>query len=65
MFEVHIPVQSVHPEWREYAVNPKLSENQTPEEYWQVVFKKRDEWEAKISPLNKGDETIFALLKCS
>ena len=33
-------LQSVDPEWR--ALNPKLSEQLTPEEYWQVVFKEKD-----------------------
>ena len=35
-------LQSVDPEWREHALNPKLSEQLTPEEYWQVVFKEKD-----------------------
>ena len=34
-------LQSVDREWREHVLNPKLSENQTPEEYWQIVFKER------------------------
>jgi hypothetical protein len=30
-------LQSVDREWREHVLNPKLSENQTPEEYWQMA----------------------------
>ena len=32
-------LQDVYREWRDHALDPNLNDQQTPEEYWQVVFK--------------------------
>ena len=34
-------LQKVDQEWRSHSMNPKLKEDLTPEEYWQIVFTKR------------------------
>ncbi|XP_028409123.1 uncharacterized protein LOC114531710 [Dendronephthya gigantea] len=34
-------LQKVDQEWRSHSMNPKLNEDLTPEEYWQIVFHER------------------------
>ena len=54
-------LQSLDPEWREHALNPKLSEQLTQDEYWQVVFKEKDGSGKPRYPLNQGDKVLLSL----